>query len=165
MIATRADLRLVLSGLRNGTSLGGGLVGEVLRDLTFTDGTQADGARAVNRMLYREDLTVLPGGSESIDLKLDEAPPDATLDLSTAKVLYCRAASTNSAELVVDFNQANGWNTEVNGTVSLPPGSEFLWIGIPTGPNVSPTAKIIHLFHLGGTGQVLEKLLVLGATA
>lgn len=165
MIPTRADLRLVLSALRNGTPLDGALVGDVLRDLTFTDGTEADGDRAVNRMLYREELTVPAGGSQTIDLQTEPAPPDASLNLSTAKVLYCRAAPTNSAELVVDFNQANGWNTEVNGTISLAPGSEFLWIGVPAASNVNGTAKVVHFSHVGGVDQVLEKLLVLGATA
>lgn len=165
MIPTRADLRLVLSGLRNGTTLGGGLVGEVLRDLTFKDGTQAGGARAINRMLYLESISLPSGVAVEVDLQTNQAPPDATLDLSTAKVFYCRAASTNSAELVVDFGTVNGWNTEINGTVALAPGSEFLWIGIPTGPNVSPTAKIVNFSHLGGTDQVLDELFILGATS
>lgn len=165
MIATRADLRLVLSGLRNGTSLGGGLVGEVLRDLTFTDGTQADGARAINRMLYRENLSIPGGGQQLIDLQLDEAPPDATLNLSAVKVFYCRAASTNTANIEVNFDGPSGWNRAVNGTVFLPPGSEFLWVGIPPAPNVLPTAKLVQFTQPNPDSQILETLLVLGATA
>lgn len=165
MISTRADLRLVLSGLRNGTSLGGGLVGEVLRDLTFIDGTQSGGPRAINRMLYLESISLPSGVPVEVDLQTNPAPPDSSLNLSTCKVVYFRAASTNSAEIVVDFGTVNGWNTEINGTVALAPGSEFLWVGIPTGPNVNPTSKIVNLSHLGGTDQVLDELFILGATS
>lgn len=166
MIQTRADLRLALTGLRNGTPLEGGLVGEVLRDLSFFHGNTAAGERAINRMIYRENLTVPQAGSETIDLTLEPAPPDAQADIEVVKVVYFRAAKANAGNIVFDPTVLEGWNTVFAGTVQLAPGGEFLWILPSTAPNVVVDASdLITFTNALAQDLTLEKVLILGSAA
>lgn len=166
MIATRADLRLSLSSIRNNSAnLGGGLTASVLRDLVFVDGVQADGSRAINRQIERENINVPSGGSFSLDLQTTSAPPDTTAGLVAVRALYMRAAASNSGPILLDPTVSNGWNTELTGTIRLEPGAEHLLLFPATTANVSGTEKVVQFTNAGIADRTLESLLILGATA
>lgn len=164
MIATRADARISISSLRNGTSLGGGLTAEILRDLVFTDGNQAAGARSINRHLELVDVNIPNGSSFSVDLQTAAAPPDSVANLVAVRLLYMRASGTNTGAIVLDPTVSDGWDTELGGTVRLEPGAEWLGIMPATAANVSGTSKILKFSNGTLSDQTLAQLVVLGAT-
>lgn len=151
---TRADLRLAITGSRNGDAdLGGGLTVSALVEKILS-GT------AINRQLKKVNTALPFPAGHTFDLQLDAAPPDPTLNLDKLRVFIARADPANTDAIHWTPNIANGWDTTFSGLVILEPGDWLVFVS-DVGSVVDGTNKLVE-FAPQTEAQNLSLFLVLG---
>ncbi len=163
-IASRANVRLILDGFRNGDDdLGGGLTVSAALDLIFPDGLAAI-PNAFNRVFQKNNVALPFPAGVTFDLIAETAKPDSTLNLSSLRLFLMEADPANDNSISLDpTGSANGWDSTFSSDVVLGPGEWLIYIG-RGGSLVDATHKDLIIVPTA-TPQAIRTLIVLGATA